>query len=189
MHKIVIAAVAALVLLTACTTSNDAQQAAKETATREQLALSTGMDRLTQSQQVPTFDYSQERQILIDLLTIRAEGSASTTAFYLEGVGLIAWCPSLGAPIPSTYQLTATQQYVDVPNDQTVEKFPIDQAEPTGVYPGDSAATWTLCLDDAGTPFAQYWEGYTFSTIATLPGFDATKRLAPSDITFQFAKP
>lgn len=153
---------------------------------REQKAVATAFSRLTRSQQVPSFDYSQVRQSLIDVETAQSQGALSTTQFYLEGIGLVAWCPSAGAPVASTSQLSPSKQFVDLPGDHTRELVEIDQGEPTGVYPGESSGTWTMCLDDNGKGFAQYWEGYVFSTIGITNGLDPAKRVQLDQVTFEF---
>lgn len=157
-----------------------------QTVSGEQTAVQTGFGRLSNSQPVPVFDYSQERQTVIDVERARAEGAISTTRGYLEGVGLEWWCPSVGAPVPSTYQLSGSTQWVDLPGDQTRERFETEQGEPTGIYVGESTGTWTLCLDDNGKKFAVYWEGYVKSTIGKVAGLDPAKRERLSESTFTF---
>lgn len=181
----VVVAIALVFGLAACTDTAQSSKGA-ETAKAEQNAVQTGFNRLNTSQQIPTFDWSQERQTVIDVETIRATGATSTTAFYLEGIGLIGWCPSAGAPVPSTFQLSASTQYVDLPGDGTRELLPIDQGEPTGVYVGPSSGTWTLCLDDNGKKFGKYWEGYVDSTIGIVTSYPANKRVVVSQATFEF---
>ncbi len=185
-HFKIAALVGALVIAgVACTPNTEESEQGSENARNEQQSVSTGFNRLTNAQQIPVFDWSQERQTLIDIESIRANGAITTTAFYLEGIGLVAWCPSIGAPVPSTYQLSASQQYIDIKGDGTEQHFPVDQGEPTGVYVGESTGTWTVCVDDAGTKFAQYWEGYTASTSGIMD-YQADLRLQPSDVTFTF---
>ena len=175
------------VALAACSSSSEAKKGG-ETASREQTAVQTGFNRLSRSQPIPQFDWSQERQTIIDIETIRATGAVSTSAGYLEGVGLIWWCPSFGASVPSTYQLSGSTQWVDLPNDRTKERFEIDQGEPTGVYVGDSAGTWTLCLDDNGNKFAKYFEGYVDVTVGVVDSYPADKRIVIADATFEFTE-
>ncbi len=187
--KKLIAAIAGTMLiasLAACTETDDSQQKGGNTAKAEQLAVQTGFNRLSTTQQIPTFDWSQERQTLIDVETIRATGATTTTAGYLEGIGIIWWCPSVGAPVPGTYQLSASTQWVDLPGDRTYELKPVDQGEPTGVYIGPSTGTWTICLDDNGRKFAKYWEGYVDSTTGIVTSYPAEKRVKVADITFKF---
>lgn len=174
-----------LLVGTACSGSKEGKEAGRNTA-EEQKRVSEGFGRLSDSQPVPTFDWSQERQTLIDVETARATGATTTTAFYLEGIGLVGWCPSVGSPVPSTSQLSATEQWVDIPGDNTNSLVNVDQGEPTGVYVGQSAGTWTLCLDDNGKKFAVYWEGYVYSTVGVVSSYPADKRHVISHPTFEF---
>lgn len=153
---------------------------------KEQEAIATGFGRLSDAQPVPSFTYSQERQTLIDVETVRADGTHGTAYATTFGGELLWWCPTIGAPTPSTYQLSTNTQYVDLPRDHTRDRFAIEQGEPTGVYVGDSAATWTLCTDDQGTPFAKYEEanvGWTSGIVSDLP---ADRRARVDEITFAF---
>lgn len=182
--KYVIVVIAGLLIMSAC--DNPQSSKGAETAKQEQDAVQTGFNRLNNSQQIPTFDWSQERQTVIDVETIRATGATSTTAGYLEGIGMIWWCPSAGAPVASTYQLSGSTQYADLPGDGSRELLPLDQGEPTGVYVGPSSGTWTLCLDDNGKKFAKYWEGYVDSTVGIVTSYPADKRVVISEATFIF---
>lgn len=183
-----IVAVASIFILASCSAGDEQARKGGETAQEEQEAVQTGFTRLSDAQPIPVFDWSQERQTVIDVETIRATGATSTTAGYLEGIGLIWWCPSAGAPVPGTYQLSASTQYVDLAGDESRARYPIDQGEPTGVYIGSSSGTWTLCLDDNGNKFAKYWEGYVDSTVGIVTSYPADKRVVVEDITFQFTE-
>lgn len=190
MNKRVVAGIIAIVSIftfAACSSSQEARKGG-ETAKQEQQAVQTSFNKVSSSQPIPVFDWSQERQTVIDTETIRATGTISTTAGYLEGIGLIWWCPSSGAPVPSTYQLSGSTQYADIPGDDTKTIYPIDQGEPTGVYIGASSGTWTLCLDDNGKKFAKYWEGYVDSTIGVVTSYPADKRIRIEQATFEFTE-
>jgi len=179
-------ATCALLAAGASCTSSKSSKTAGQNANDEQQAIATGVGRLLDSQQVPTFDYSQERQTVIDVETIRAEGTHGTAYATTFNGELIWWCPTIGAPVPSTYQLSSATQYVDIPGDHTRDRFPLEQAEPTGVYVGESAGTWSLCTDNAGQPFAKYEEanvGWTSGTVTDLP---TEKRAEVNEITFAF---
>ena len=185
---ILVLAMIVLIFGAGCTQRNKANKAAGQNAAGEQQAISSGFGRLSNSQPIPSFDWSQERQTLIDVERARATGTTTTSSGYLEGVGLVWWCPSIGAPVPSTYQLSAADQWVDIPNDHSSERFQLEQGEPTGVYVGESAGTWTLCLDDNGKKFAKYWEGYVESTVGVVSNYPADKRVVISSATFQFTE-
>ena len=188
MKKLFIFTLAALVAFGAgCTTSQQQRNAGKNSA-EEQRRVGDGFQRLSDSQPIPTFDYSQERQTLIDVETARATGASSTTAFYLEGIGLVGWCPSIGAPVPSTAMLSASKQWVDLPGDHTQDRMEVDQGEPVGVYVGQSSGTWTLCLDDNGKKFAKYFEGYVDSVIGIVSNYPDDKRIRVTGSTFNFTE-
>lgn len=172
-----------VIILAACSNPQSSKDAGKN-AVSENKSINDGMSKMVNSQQAPSFDYSQERQTLIDTYTIRATGAVSTTAVYVPGVGLIGWCPSFGAPIPSTYQLTGKTQYADIPGDDSKKLFPLDQAEPTGIYPGDSQGTWILCLDDEGKKFAHYAEGIVDTTVGVVDSYPKDKQYKLSASTF-----
>lgn len=186
--KIVVGLVALALLGTGCNlNSKEAKQGGKNTAA-EQKAVSDGFSRLADSQPIPSFDWSQERQTVIDVEKVRATGATTTTAGYLEGVGMIWWCPSFGAPVPSTYQLSADEQWVDIPDDHERTRFNVQQGEPTGIYVGPSSGTWTLCLDDNGKKFAKYWEGYVDSTVGIVSSYPADKRIVIQSSTYDFTE-
>jgi hypothetical protein len=171
--------------LSAVACSDNKENQSDRVREREQGDINGGFDRLANAQQVPTFDYSQERQTLIDVLTARAEGTHGTAyARALDGT-LIWWCPTVGAPVPSTYQLTNPDQIVTPgPRERGTATVPL--GEPSGVYTGASAATWTLCLDDQGTPFAQYEEANVGWTAGIVNGLPAEQRAQVDEITFEF---
>lgn len=183
--RFAVAAVVLAVVATACT-SEEAKEAG-ENASKETKALANGLERQLDSQPVPVHPFSQERETLRLIMSARATGATSTTMFQNMMGETVIWCPSLGAPIPSTYQLTAQNQYVDLPG-HGQERLELSQMEPTGVYPGDSLSTWVLCLDDAGDPFAVTWENPVASVLATLDpaSFGDPPRIQPDDITYTF---
>lgn len=185
----VIVVLAALALLsTACATTKD-QRKGGANAAAEQQAVSDSFSRLSKSQPVPSFDWSQQRQTAIDVESAQATGAVTTTAGYLEGVGLIWWCPSIGAPVASTSQLSASKQWVDLPGDHTTGRVEVDQGEPTGIYVGQSSGTWTICLDNNGKKFPVYWEGYVHSTIGVISNYPADKRINVTGLTFNVTDP
>lgn len=177
-----------VVALGACSSGTHTRRQGGDNAAAEQQAIATGFAHLTDSQQIPSFDYSQERQTVIDSETIRATGANGTTMFFIDGVGMIQWCPSSGAPVPSTYQLSADQQYVDLPGDNSRTLVPVQQGEPTGTYIGPSSGTWVVCLDDAGNKFGVYWEGPVGSTVGVVSTLDPALRVHVDELTFQFTE-
>lgn len=109
------------------------------------------------NQPVPMYEWSQYRQSVIDITAAQVNGVATTSFFFLEGVDKpVGSCPSIGFPVPSTAQLTNPEQVIH-------SGTTIAQAEPNGVYTGDSTATYVICVAPDGTTYADYWEGYVRS--------------------------
>lgn len=145
-------AIAALVLmLGGCSAAKKESAVLKDEKTSDRI-----LEQHGKAQPVPFFDYSQARQNLIEIATAQANTTQTTSFFFLEGIGLVGSCPSIGFPIASTTQLT----------NPGAEKGPresrivLPQIEPTGVYTGESTGTYTICVDGSGTPYASYFEGY-----------------------------
>lgn len=185
-RRITVGALLALCLLgAACTKTNNTRKASQN-GRDESEQVATGFSRVIDSQQIPVFDWSQERQTLIDILSVRAEGSHGTAvAMTIDGT-LLWWCPTTGAPIPSTYQLSNPEAFVDPPDRGGQTDVLVPQGEPTGVYPGDSQATYVLCLDDNGKAFAQYEEANVRWSSGVVNGLPADKRARVDEITFDF---
>jgi len=144
-HKLIAPALALILLAPACT-----NYSARE---KEQREASKQLADFLVNQPIPSFPYSQLRQNLIEIETAQANSTATTAFFFNQGVAdPIMSCPSIGFPIPSTYQLTNPWQNSGVA-----------QLEATGVYTGDSSGTYVICIDGTGTPYAMYWEGFVSS--------------------------
>lgn len=153
----------------------------------QQKSIAISQDRQNKTQPIPSYSYSEIRQVLLDVQEIQAKGAASTSVGYLEGVGIVWWCPSRGVPVSDGFQLTPTKQWVDLPGDKTREWKEVDQGESPGYYnTGTSSGTYVLCLDDNGKPFLKYWEGYIDNTVAVIDGLPADKRVKPSEMTYVF---
>jgi hypothetical protein len=115
---------------------------------------------LVTNQPVPHYNFSQIRQNLIELENAEAQGVQTTTFFFNQGVAdPIGECPSIGAPIPTTDQLTNPQQ-VQQHSDAGGGNVTIGQMDPDGVYSGDSTGTYVMCVGADGKPYADYWEGF-----------------------------
>jgi hypothetical protein len=112
------------------------------------------MKQYQEGQPLPAFDRSQSRQTLIDVVTIRAESITTTSFFMMVGApDPVFMCPSIGVPIPGTWSLTNPVQTAGS-NGAVVA-----QAEPDGIYTGDTDATSTICVDGNGKTFMFYHEG------------------------------
>lgn len=150
MKRIIAIFLLATVLLAGC--SGDNKSSNKTDAETSEANLS----RQQKSQPTPVYDWSQYRQTLIEITNAKADTTQTTSFFFLEGVGLVNTCPSIGFPVPSTAQLTNPE----VEKGPRESRISLPQVEPTGVYTGESTGTYTVCIDGDGKPYAAYWEGY-----------------------------
>lgn len=147
-----IALVSVVVLLGACTDGG----APSATKSDQDLSAQILAD-LQKAHPTPKFARSQLRQNLVDIVTAQAESTQTTSFFFLEGVGVVGQCPSIGFPIASTAQLTNPDQVVTRREGRITT---VPQVEPTGIYTGDSSGTYVICVDAQGEAYARYWEGY-----------------------------
>jgi len=154
---VTLAAVALAAGVAACSASGgtngqqqENQQQSNDTTTYEQV------------QPIPHFTYSQYRATLTEVEAIQALGSQTTSFFFNQGVAdPIFSCPSLGMPVPATAQLSNPQQIENDGYPQGGAAVTIGQMDPNGIYaPPDSTGTNVLCLNSAGQPYIQYWEGF-----------------------------
>jgi hypothetical protein len=177
----------ALVVLGSCGIDSDdnSQPSSEDLRRNEEDSIDRTLANVQDGQPIPEIGWSQERQTLIDLLTARAQGASGTAQATSQTGELMWWCPTIGPPVPSTYQLTNGSQVLGR-GGANGDGVTIDLAEPTGVYPGDSQATWVLCLDDSGDAFAVYDEQQISWASGTLD-LPAERRMAPTDVTFEFA--
>lgn len=105
------------------------------------------------TQPVPFFDWSLERHLMVELYKARNQAIHTYSYSISQMTGqIIAYCPSLGFPIPATTQLTN-------PNKWVAQGITLPQAEPNGLYsPPMTHATWVMCLSPDGKVEPAYWE-------------------------------
>ena len=154
--------VIAVLALTGCL---DDGKPTSEPAAEESAQAERSLDQFLKAQPAQQFTWSQLRQNLIEIQAAQANTTATTSFMFNVGVAdPIDSCPSIGFAIPSTYQLTNPQQAIEVgvygdPNPAVT----IDQMENTGVYSGDSSATYVICVTEDGTGYPVYHEGFVYT--------------------------
>lgn len=172
---IAIAAIAA-VTLGACAGSGSSRGEEQKVA-QEQLT------QFLEAQPVPIFNSSQLRQNLIDIANAQANATVTTSFFFNFGVvDPVHWCPSIGFPIPGTFQLTNPEQVISGNNG----RVGIPQLESTGVYTGDTQGTTVICIDDQGRGYAHWWEG-SVSTVAGPATWDGSAVVMTGAPTAEFS--
>lgn len=150
---------AASISLTACSSSDT--KSADTANQKEASQQANASQNMVTDQPIPSFEYSQLRQNLIELEKAQAAGVQSTTFFFNQGVqDPIFVCPSVGFGVASTTQLSNPEQLVDGGGNSTWAKITIPQMDPNGVYSGNSTGTYVLCVGGDGKVFAKYWEGF-----------------------------
>lgn len=97
------------------------------------------------SQPIPAFDFSLERDIVIQLYQARNE-KVSTHTVWRSDTGIIEGdCPSVGYPVP--YDTSLTNPLKIGWSSSQGGAAVIEQAEPNGVYASkNSIATWVRCV-------------------------------------------
>ena len=160
MKKIIAVLFALSVVAVGCTGGEDNASEKDTKVASEQL------EQFQQAQPVPIFNNSQLRQNLIDIQTAQANATATTSFFFNQGVqNPVHGCPSIGFPIPGTYQLTNPEGVVRIGGTGGSERFALPQLEATGVFSGETTGTTFICVDENGKGYAHWWEGFV-STVA-----------------------
>jgi hypothetical protein len=179
MKKILIAtaAVATMLTLAACDSTS-----AGSAVNADKAKTDTQLSRYQKNQPIPQSDYSQLRQTVIDAEMAQIHGVATTTFFFNQGTpNPVESCPSIGFPVPSTAQLTNPQQLVGNGGSSGYYGVgTIAQQEPNGVYTGDSAGTYVICVAPNGTKYINYAEEYAH-TVGGAAHWDKTQGMIVLD--------
>ncbi len=123
---------------------------------------------LVNNQPLPHVSWSQERQILIDAETAAANGTQSTSFFFVQGVrDPIFVCPSEGLGVPDTAQLSNPTQIAPISGKYGGGATVLDQADPFGVYsPPNSMGTYVICIGANGKPYLHRGEEFVHTILA-----------------------
>jgi len=142
--KLTITLIFATLLLSACD-----MRAGTSAETLDKQRTAQQMGQYSVAQPVPQFDFSLERDIVIQLYRARNERVATHTVWRSDLGTIEGDCPSIGYPVPYDTSLT---------NPLKIEKsysqggFAIlEQAEPNGIYASkNSNSTWVRCVVEIG---------------------------------------
>lgn len=143
-----IAIIAAIVFfVAACDSKNTSTSRESQNVLEQQSQYTTG-------QPVPRFDWSLERDLLIQLYKIRNQ-RVSTHSVWRSNYGTIEGdCSSVGYGLPYDTSLTnpvmATRTAPES-NFRPDALTTIEQAEPNGIYASKNTnATWVMCVGEGG---------------------------------------
>lgn len=158
-HIYMVMAVVATLVLTAC---NGKNQTAESRDTQRVLQQQSQYEK---AQPIPVFDWSLERDLVIQLYNVRNQ-KAATHSVWRSDRGMIEGdCPSYGYGIP--YDTSLTNPLVATHTSMEGERHTyqggalssIEQAEPNGVFASkNTSATWVMCLGNTGTVEPVYVE-------------------------------
>ena len=170
-----------------CTTRTPTGAAAQENAQQD-----LQMQQFLRNPPVPSFDWSLERHMLIQLYAARQKATNTFSVVQSEFTGKILWsCPSMGFPLPYATQLTNPfQAQWAYHGGEGVAGIPIGQQEPNGLFTPPSAdGTWVPCVDEKGriTPVYEERKVTTFlrpvteqnGTLVPVPGSTASLTIDP----------
>ncbi len=148
--------------LAACTSASNSSGQQQENQAQRQDTQS-----LVRNQQIPHFSWSMERQILIDAETAAADGTQSTSFFFIQGVrDPVFVCPSLGLGVPDTAQLSNPQQVVNDGYPNGGQGLTVGQMDPFGVYsPPASEGTYVICVGSGGKPYLERAEEFVHTVL------------------------
>lgn len=152
MKKIVLVSVALSMILTGC------DEYKKTESSKTSAAVERQQSQFAKAQPIPAYDWSLERDLLIQLYNIR-NMKALTHSVWRSDLGKIEGdCASIGFGIPYDTSLTNplvatdTSQSGDVDRSYGRALTSIEQPEPNGVYASkNTSATWVMCAGDNGT--------------------------------------
>jgi len=138
-------------------------------SSKESQAVARQQGQYAKAQPVPTYDYSLERDLLIQLYNIR-NSKVSTHSVWRSDYGMIEGdCPSMGYGLPYDTSLTNPLMSTDESQRGTIRQSltSVGQAEPNGVFAStNTSATWVMCVGDAGIIEPHYVE----SKVTVYPG-------------------
>lgn len=157
--KILFLLVLIAILLSACGQENTGGLREEQQRTANQAT------QYSDSQPIPVFEWSLERQVMIELYKAR-NNAVGTFSYVLNPYdnSIMFECASVGYPIPGGTQLTNPQQLTWRKEHGNYIEGVLPMMEPNGTYsPDNSANTYIMCVNDDGTISPIYVEWYVWT--------------------------
>jgi len=122
---------------------------------RDAERVSLQQSQYEKGQPMPSFDWSLERHLVIQLYQVRNKNSVTHSVWRSDHGVVEGDCPSYGYGIPYDTSLTNPLVATDVDNEGEENGHgaltSIEQAEPNGIFASkNTAATWVMCLGEGG---------------------------------------
>jgi len=128
------------------------------TESKDAKAVSRQQSQYQIGQPIPTYDWSLERHLVIQLYNVRNQKSATHSVWRSDRGWVEGDCPSYGYGIPYDTSLTNPLVATDIDNQGEEHSYQggalasIEQAEPNGIFASkNTAATWVMCLGESGS--------------------------------------
>ena len=134
-------------------------QKIETTESRDAKRVQQQQSQYEKGQPLPTFDWSLERHLVIELYRVRNQKAATHSVWRSDRGVIEGDCPSYGYGIPYDTSLTNPLVATDLSQSGNEHHYgqggssltSIEQAEPNGVFASkNTAATWVMCLGQAG---------------------------------------
>lgn len=135
---------AAILTLVGLTALNDGSCSEQSADIKDHKAVEEQQEQYSISQPIPKFDYSLERDIVIQLYKARNERVSTWTVWRSNSGTIEGDCPSIGYPVPFDTSLTNPLTMLRGYNGRAVA---VEQPEPNGIFASkNSTATWVRCV-------------------------------------------
>lgn len=134
---------------------------------KDQKAVERQQKQYAKAQPIPAFDWSLERDLVIQLYRLRNNRVATHSVWRSDYGMLEGDCPSMGYGIPYDTSLTNPWRAYYKYSNNSSSGVAIGQAEPNGVFAStNTAATWVMCVGAGGNVEPHYIE----SKVTVYPG-------------------
>ena len=155
MKKLLAAFIAVVLVVAAC----GAQQTSS--TSQEQNVVNSQQDQYNKAQPIPFYDYSLQRQALIDIYNSQNQDSQTWDVVTSYSGQFLFQCEAVGWPIPADSQLSNPLQVVVGDSAGSSSNYAygtVGQAEPNGIYTGNTQGTYILCSRPDGKISPVYTE-------------------------------
>jgi hypothetical protein len=126
---------------------------------QEQAVVNAQQDQYNKVQPIPFYDYSLQRQALIDIYNSQNQNSQTWDVITSYSGQFLFQCEAVGWPIPAAAQLSNPQQVVHSSAISGNYGYgTVGQAEPNGIYTGNTQGTYILCARPDGKIAPVYTE-------------------------------
>lgn len=149
--KVILTLAVLVLMIAACTASSEREV---------QRAVEGQQAHYVTVQPIPYFDFSFERDVVIQLYKARNEARQTHSVITSQGTGdVIFTCPSIGDGIAADQQLTNPLAPYRGSNEGYSEGTVVEQPEPNGLFSSKNTdATYILCIMDNGDVVPVYTE-------------------------------